>query len=430
MRRAPALPTMLAGWLKGRMVGGDAMAAARASHVRLSAYYFAYYAFSGVFSPYFTLYLQHESYLAVEIGVLMSISLFTRLFAPLVWGCVADYLGRTLPALQMAAILSLLGFLGVGLSSGFWGMAVSLGIMGFFWTAQSPLAEATVFVHLQCHQGYGRIRAFGSFGFVVCVLGMGWWLQRSSIDWVYYSSAAALLAVAGAALFMPEGPVPACAKGEARRDVWRVLRRPGVASLLGMCMLMNAAHGAYNVFFSIHLSNAGYAKGTIGVLWTLAVVSEIAVFSISPFILARFSLARLQMFSLGCAVLRFVLTGWGVGSMSFLVAAQSLHGITFGVNHLAAVTAVNRYFGKGRQAQGQAIYGSLALGAGGILGGVLSGWLWSRVGPAWTFTCCAAFAVLGMGVFYIGHHRPALRWLLGITARVRAFPLSRTSDAA
>ncbi|MFM8501369.1 MAG: MFS transporter, partial [Fluviibacter sp.] len=39
---------------------------------RLSLYYFFYFAFIGVFSPYFTLYLQGLSLSAADIALLMS----------------------------------------------------------------------------------------------------------------------------------------------------------------------------------------------------------------------------------------------------------------------------------------------------------------------------------------------------------------------
>ena len=53
---------------------------------RLSLYYFFYFAFIGVFSPYFTLYLQSLSMSATDIALLMSQMQFMRLLAPAFWG--------------------------------------------------------------------------------------------------------------------------------------------------------------------------------------------------------------------------------------------------------------------------------------------------------------------------------------------------------
>ena len=49
--------------------------------------------------------------------------------------------------------------------------------------------------------------------------------------------------------------------------------------LLLACALMQASHGPYYVFFSIHLEDLGYSGGEIGALWALAVVAEVALFA-------------------------------------------------------------------------------------------------------------------------------------------------------
>jgi PPP family 3-phenylpropionic acid transporter len=78
---------------------------------RLSGYYFFYFAFIGAFSPYFGLYLQSLSFSAWDIGLLMSQMQLMRLFAPYVWGALADRLAQRIVVVRLAALLSLLGFL-------------------------------------------------------------------------------------------------------------------------------------------------------------------------------------------------------------------------------------------------------------------------------------------------------------------------------
>lgn len=69
-----------------------------------------------------------------------------------------------------------------------------------------------------------------------------------------------------------------------------------------------------------------------------------------------------------------------------LLVAQVLHGATFGAYHAAAIAAVNQWFPGRLQSHGQALYGNLSFGAGGMLGGLLSGYTWDGLGAAWTFT--------------------------------------------
>ena len=61
---------------------------------RLSGFYFFYFAFIGAFAPYWSLYLQSLEFNALQIGVLMSLLLITRIFSPSVWGWLADHTGK------------------------------------------------------------------------------------------------------------------------------------------------------------------------------------------------------------------------------------------------------------------------------------------------------------------------------------------------
>ncbi len=69
---------------------------------RLSAYYFAYFAFSGVYSPYFGLYLQSPAFSAWDIGLLMSQVQLTRVFGPYLWGLLADRSGQRLQIVRLS----------------------------------------------------------------------------------------------------------------------------------------------------------------------------------------------------------------------------------------------------------------------------------------------------------------------------------------
>ncbi|MBI2316729.1 MAG: MFS transporter, partial [Betaproteobacteria bacterium] len=188
--------------------------------------------------------------------------------------------------------------------------------------------------------------------------------------------------------------------GEARHgaehSVWPVLRRPEVAVLLGACFLMSVAHGPLYTFFSIYLADHGYSNSAIGWLWTVGVIAEIGVFLMAPRIFARWSNRQVLVFSFACAVVRFILIGWGVDSPALLVAAQVLHAATFSSYHAAALGMVNRWFLGGQRSRGQALYMSVSFGAGGMLGGMAAGVAWEAIGPAWTFSAASACAAAGL----------------------------------
>jgi PPP family 3-phenylpropionic acid transporter len=276
--------------------------------------------------------------------------------------------------------------------------------MSFFWSAALPIVEVTTLNHLR--EGiarYGRIRLWGSIGFIAGVVVVGAVLDRVAI-------AALLPIVFGTMLGMLvfTWTVPDAEVHPAAHDhlpIRTILLRPEVAALILACALMTAAHGAYYTFYSIYLVDHGYSKTAVGWLWAVGVVCEIGVFVLMPRLLRAWNLETLLMASFAAATLRFLLIGWGVDSVAVLVFAQTLHAASFGAFHASAMGLVQRSFAGRHQARGQAIYGSLSYGLGGTVGALAAGAAWDSLGPAWTFTGSALAAAAG-GALLAAGRRP------------------------
>lgn len=364
------------------------------SHWRLSAWYFFYFAYIGAFAPYFTLYLQSLSFSAWDIGVLMSVGQVMRLLAPALWGWLADRLGRRIPVVRLSAILSVFGFFAFFVTVEFWGVFAGMCAMTFFWSASLPLVEALTLDHLKGRtEDYGRIRLWGSVGFVAAVLGVGALLDAAPLATLLWVCAALLAGIVACAAALEEAPPAAAAR--AHPPLRLALLRPEVLALLAACFFMSAAHGPLYVFFSIHLVDHGYGKTLVGALWSLGVIAEILVFLLMPGLIRRHAPRAILLASFALAVLRFLIIGWQVDSLPLLLAAQVMHGATFGAFHVAAVTALNRWFPSQQQGRVQALYGSVSFGAGGMLGNLFSGEAWTSLGPEWTYTVGAALAFVG-----------------------------------
>lgn len=371
---------------------------------RLSGYYFFYFAFVGAFSPYFGLYLQSISFSAWDVGLLMSQMQLMRLVGPYVWGWLADRGHGRVGIVRLAGGISFLGFLAFFWLERLEPMLVAMAILAFFWSAALPLVETLTFDHLRGQPGrYGSIRLWGSVGFIITVLGTGAlldWVPEVGVLWV------CTLILGGILLFsllVPEAP-PRPHAG-VQEPVGSILAQPRVRALLAACFAMSAAHGAYYIFYSIHLAAHGYSKSEVGLLWSLGVLAEILIFLLMPRLTRWLGLRQILLISFAAAVLRFLMMGWGVGSLALLLLGQLLHALTFGSYHAAAIAAVNHWFPGRSQARGQALYSSMSFGAGGLLGGLISGWIWDGVGAGWVYTLSALFALLGWWLVW--------RWVRG-----------------
>ena len=71
---------------------------------RIAGFYFFYYAFIGMFAPYWSLYLQSIHFNAIEIAILMSVQPVMRVLAPTIWGFATDGVLDACLALQTLGI--------------------------------------------------------------------------------------------------------------------------------------------------------------------------------------------------------------------------------------------------------------------------------------------------------------------------------------
>lgn len=362
---------------------------------RLSGFYFFYFAFIGAFSPYWSLYLQSLSFTALQIGVLMSLLLVARIFSPAVWGWLADHTGKRARVVQVAAVSGFVSFCGFFAGESFvWIFCVML-LMSFFWSASLPLMEAITLSHLEnATDKYGRIRSWGSVGFVLAVVGIGYLLEKVEIAWLLWVVLGLKLGIVIFSYHIPEKEIMRHTAG--LHSVRQICLRPEVMAFLLSSLLMLFAHGAYYTFFSIYLVEHGYDKGFVGWLWATGVICEIGIFFIMPWLMRHFRLKHILIFSFACAMLRFVLIGQYVDWPVVIVFAQILHAATYGAHHIAAMMVIHQFFQGRHQAKGQAIYTSTAYGVGGALGAVCSGYTWDWLGAEITFLISAAAALAGM----------------------------------
>lgn len=372
----------------------NAEAPGRSPHLRLAAYYFAYFAFLGAFAAYFGIYLQGLGLSGWRISVILSLIQVMRVVAPNGWSWLADRFGRRTAVVRLSAVMSLATFLLYFQVESFAALAVVTAVLGFFWSAILPLVEAITLGHLQSQpERYGRIRVWGSMGYIAAALAAGALLDRLPLGGLLWISAVLLAAVCMGAFLLTDAAAPPARPQAAPLGV--TLSRPEVRAVLLAAFFMAFAHAPYYVFYSIDLVDHGYSKTMIGALWSLGVVAEIGVFILMPGLLRRHALRSILLATFAAAALRFLLIGWGVGSLALLLLAQLLHAATFGAFHATVVAALNRWFAGQHQARVQALYGSVSFGGGSLIGGLLAGQAWDPLGPAVTYSAAAVAACIG-----------------------------------
>jgi PPP family 3-phenylpropionic acid transporter len=368
---------------------------------RLSSFYLFYFAALGTLVPYWGLFLQSRGFSPAEIGELMALLMATKFIAPNIWGWIADHTGRRMPIIRSASLISTIIFCSIFWVEGFWQFALAMVLFSFFWNASLPQFEAVTFSYLgkNVHQ-YSRIRLWGSIGFIITVAGVGVLLDYYPISNLPVMILVLYFAIWLSSLLVPEqsGEIHHQAQG----SILSVLKKWPVQALLLVCFLMQASHGVYYSFYSIYLEESGYSSTLIGQLWALGVVAEVGIFIIMHRLLQHYGARLVLIISLLLAVIRWLVIGLYPEQLSLMLFAQLLHAATFGTFHAAAIHLIHKYFTGRHQGRGQAFYASISFGAGGAIGSLMSGYLWSGAGANITFFLAASMAFLALLIAIVG----------------------------
>jgi PPP family 3-phenylpropionic acid transporter len=367
---------------------------------RLSSFYLFYFAALGALVPYWGLYLKSIGFDAVAIGSLMAIPMATKFIAPYAWGWLGDHLGHRMLIVRIGSFLTAVVFLGVFWLYGFWELGLAMALFSFFWNAVLPQFEVVTLRYLGDRaQRYARIRVWGSVGFVVTVILLGMVVDRSGPAAILPLLLTIYVAIWLSSMLVKD-PDPV-AHPVTQPSILAVLKLPAVMGFFAVCFLLQASHGAYYTFYSIFMEAEGYSKTLIGQLWALGVIAEVLVFLVMHRLLQRWGARKVLLASVLLAAVRWLLIGHFPQSLGIMLFAQTLHSATFGTFHAAAIHLVHRYFTGRHQGRGQALYASLSFGAGGALGSLSSGYLWSSLGPAMTYSLSAAVALLAFLVAWV-----------------------------
>lgn len=363
---------------------------------RIPGYYFAYFAALGIFLPFWPLYLKDEGFSAAAIGLLMGLFGLTKLAGPPVVGWLSDHLGRPMRWVRIASLLTLASFAAVFAAHGLWAMALVMAVFTLAWNAAMPQFDAVTLQHLGEHTSrYSRIRLWGSVGFIVTALGIGPLIDLWGVAMLPWALMLVFAGMIVLAFMVPEPQAPACELEEERRPIMAILRRPEVFLFLAASLLLQASHGTYYGFYSLHLEQHGHSKALTGSLWALGVLAEVGIFMVVHRLLPRFGAVRLMQLTLLLTSLRWAVIGSLADSVVALVLAQLIHAFSFGVAHAASVEFIRQHFTGGTQGRGQAILSSVCYGAGGVMGFWLAGASWQWLGAQPSFAISAGMALAG-----------------------------------
>lgn len=368
---------------------------------RLSAFYFAYLAALGAYAPYFAPYLETRGLSAWQISVIMSLWYATRVLAPSLWGAATARAVRPILWLRGGALATLLAFALFLLPFEFAALLLVMFVFASVYNAIMPQFEALTLARLGARRSlYGRIRVWGSVGFVCANLGFGALLQALGYHWLVATLLPVFALLVATAWINDDAPAIAdeSAAGGFRQNVLPRLRDRPLWIFLLTALAMQLSHGAFYVFLSLHLDRNGYSAQAIGGFWAVGVVAEIGMFLLVPRVMRRFSPRAIMAVCFAVGAVRWVVTAMLPQSAVAITLAQLGHAFTFAAFHSASIQAISQFFPGRSGVHGQGLLYGFSSGLGGVLGALLAGALWEFGGGKASFLGSAAVSVVGLAL--------------------------------
>jgi PPP family 3-phenylpropionic acid transporter len=369
--------------------------------VRLAAFYALVFGAFGVSLPYWPLWLAARGLDPEKIGLVFALTSLAKILAIPVAAALADRLDRrrrVIVCLLAASLVTNFCFL----PAEGWPAILAISFCAVLVT--SPVMSLTDTLALMLARDgrldYGRVRLFGSLGFMLVALGAGVGIAGRPADLILWLLLGLMAAAFLASFLLPEarasdspahhrslaGPLAAMAT---------LLARPAVAWFLLAAGLIQNSHLAYYGFGTIYWRAAGIGSATIGWLWAEGVIAEIILFAAAPALLRRIGPERLIMLGGAGGVLRWTALGLST-DLAVLVPAQLLHALSFAAAHLGAMLYLARQAPAGLSATAQGLYAALPLGIGTGLVYAATGLLFEHWGGSAAFLAMAALAALGI----------------------------------
>jgi PPP family 3-phenylpropionic acid transporter len=360
---------------------------------RLALFYAALFVTLGVQMPFLPVWLAAKGLDPQTIGIVLALPMVVRLFAIPMATRAADRHDAIRAVIVTAAALATAGFGGLGLVQG---PLLIAALYALACAAYMPLFTLSDVYALRglppYRRAYGPVRLWGSAGFIVVSLGAGALLDVIAHgDLIWLIVAAMLLCTAAACILPALSPHPAGAAATPATAT-SMLRAPGFIAVAAAGSLVQASHALYYGFSTINWQAAGFNGGTIGALWALGVLAEIALFALSARLPAAVTPAVLLLIGAAGALIR-----WSVMALNppaaLLPLLQCLHGLSFGATHLGTVAYIARVAPVGLAATAQ---GAIAVAHSLVIAGAmgLSGLLYGRFGGA-AYGAMAVLAAAG-----------------------------------
>ncbi len=335
---------------------------------RLSLATFASIGALGATYPFLALELRGRGVTGWLLTAAMVATPLLRLAFGPAWGAWSDRRHGSGHVVLAAAVCMALGAVWL---AGAPGLLVLGGVLlhGLGRVGVDPLLDGLIVRTLGAdRERYGRVRLWGSVGFLISVYAGGALSEHLGVSPLWLASALCGMLVASCV------GLPRSGRTTAPVELMPALRELGrdrfLTALLAVSALHFAAISVYDSYFAIHVETLGLPRSIAGAAFAVGVLVEVGVLRAGGWLLRRVGPRRLFLLGVLISLPRWALTAT-ITDPWMLVAVQALHGVGFGAFWVAAIELVAERAPKRIQSSAQGLLGAAVGGVGSLMGNLL-----------------------------------------------------------
>ncbi|ABB43326.1 putative MFS metabolite transporter [Sulfurimonas denitrificans DSM 1251] len=355
----------------------------------LAIFYFFYFSIIGVYVIFLPKVLSMAGYGASDIGIIFAAAPLVRFVVPFAF---IKGLKINIASFNIALLIMSLSSISFYFSlDSFYKLLFSNITLGIGLSIVLPYIEVISLQYLK-KERYGKVRLFGSVGFILVALVLVKFLDDPRVALLYLLILTFITAfighiIAKKAATILEKQVEHLNDINILKD-WKLW--------LGLT-LMQVSFGSFYNFFTIYTTDHGVTLDVTIYLWTFGVIVEIFMLYSQGSLLRKNLLLILQLSTLATA-LRWFLLFLFPSSIGFLFFSQSLHALSFALFHSAAISYL--FYLYKHKSLAQQFFSGITYGFGAFLGALIAGYVYEFY-PSYLFLSATLIALMAAWFLYL-----------------------------
>jgi len=353
----------------------------------LSCFYFFYFSIVAVYLIFMPNVLYEIGYSASEVGIIFAAGPLVRFLLPFLFikglklnTKIFNFALLLMPISSISFYVFVHNFYMLLVSNIFLGIALGLTL---------PYIEIVSLEKLG-KQKYGKIRLFGSVGFILVALVLVKVISKTTMALDFLLTLTFITALVSF-LISKKINKQASVNNEVVQNDIKLLRD---WKLWGGLILMQMSFGAFYNFFTIYSTNNGISLNMTVYLWSFGVVVEILMLFFQAKLLKKNLIFILQFTTFMTAVRWFLVFKYP-HNIEMLFFTQSIHALSFALFHSAAISYLFEFYK--HKSLAQQFFLGITYGLGGLIGALLSGYIYQFY-PEYLFLS-SSFMAFGAFIF-------------------------------